>query len=43
MPIMPQAEWVIFEGHGHAAMLTAPQLFADTLLAFLSREPVPQS
>ena len=34
---MPHAEWVTLEGQGHAATLTAPQLFTDTVLAFLSR------
>ena len=37
MPYMPQAEWVTFEGHGHGANLTAPKLFADTVLEFLAR------
>jgi pimeloyl-ACP methyl ester carboxylesterase len=36
-PHMPQAEWHTFEGHGHGANLTAPKLFADTVLAFLAR------
>jgi pimeloyl-ACP methyl ester carboxylesterase len=34
---MPQAEWATFEGQGHGATLTAPTLFTDTVLAFLSR------
>jgi pimeloyl-ACP methyl ester carboxylesterase len=34
---MPHAEWVTFEGHGHAATLTAPQLFTETVLSFLAR------
>lgn len=34
---MPEAEWVTFEGQGHAAMMTAPKLFADTVLDFLAR------
>jgi pimeloyl-ACP methyl ester carboxylesterase len=36
-PAMPQAEWFVFEGHGHAATLTAPKLFTDTVLDFLAR------
>ena len=36
-PVMPQAEWHVFEGHGHAATMTAPKLFTDTVLEFLSR------
>ena len=36
-PYMPQAEWVTFEGQGHGANLTAPRLFADTVLEFLAR------
>jgi pimeloyl-ACP methyl ester carboxylesterase len=36
-PTMPQAEWVTFEGEGHAAMMTAPKQFSDAVLAFLSR------
>jgi pimeloyl-ACP methyl ester carboxylesterase len=35
--VMPQAEWVTFEGQGHAATMTAPKLFADTVLDFLAR------
>jgi pimeloyl-ACP methyl ester carboxylesterase len=35
--VMPQAEWVTFEGAGHVAMMTAPKLFSDTVLAFLAR------
>ena len=34
---MPHAEWVTFEGQGHAATLTAPKLFAETVLDFLAR------
>jgi pimeloyl-ACP methyl ester carboxylesterase len=34
---MPHAEWHVFEGHGHAATLTAPKLFTDTVLEFLAR------
>lgn len=34
---MPHAEWSTLEGQGHAATLTAPQLFADTVLPFLER------
>jgi pimeloyl-ACP methyl ester carboxylesterase len=36
-PVMPQAEWTVFEGHGHAATMTAPQLFAETVISFLTR------
>lgn len=35
--VMPQAEWVTFEGQGHAATMTAPKQFTDTVLEFLSR------
>ena len=35
--VMPQAEWRVFEGHGHAATMTAPKLFTDTVLEFLAR------
>jgi pimeloyl-ACP methyl ester carboxylesterase len=35
LPHMPQAKWVEFEGHGHVATLTAPHLFAETVLSFL--------
>jgi len=34
---MPHAEWVTFEGQGHAATMTAPKLFTDSVIAFLSR------
>jgi pimeloyl-ACP methyl ester carboxylesterase len=34
---MQHAEWHVFEGHGHAATLTAPKLFTDTVLEFLAR------
>ena len=34
-PHMAQAQWVEFEGHGHVATLTAPHLFAETVLGFL--------
>lgn len=34
---MPHAEWVTFEGQGHGAILTAPKMFTDSVLAFLSR------
>lgn len=37
LPSMPQAEWVTFEGQGHGAPMTAPALFAETVLAFLDR------
>ncbi len=36
-PAMPHAESVTFEGHGHAANLTASKLFAETVREFLSR------
>jgi pimeloyl-ACP methyl ester carboxylesterase len=36
-PYMPQAEWVTFEGEGHGAMMLAPKVFSDTVVAFLSR------
>lgn len=35
--VMPQAEWVTFEGQGHAATMTAPKQFAETVLEFLAR------
>ena len=34
--VMPQAEWFVFEGQGHMATLTAPKVFAETVLEFLS-------
>jgi pimeloyl-ACP methyl ester carboxylesterase len=34
---VPQAEWHVFEGQGHGAMLTAPQPFAEAVLEFLAR------
>jgi pimeloyl-ACP methyl ester carboxylesterase len=34
---IPHVEWHTFEGQGHAAMLTAPQPYSETVLAFLSR------
>jgi pimeloyl-ACP methyl ester carboxylesterase len=40
-PHLPQAEWVIFEGHGHAAQLTAPNEFAEALLAFFLTLSIP--
>ncbi|MEX2225746.1 MAG: alpha/beta hydrolase [Dehalococcoidia bacterium] len=36
-PHMPQAEWVTFEGQGHAAMMTVPDAFTKTVLEFLRR------
>lgn len=33
--VMPHTEWHTFEGQGHAAMLTAAPVFAETVLAFL--------
>ncbi len=37
VPVMPQAKWVRFDGHGHGATMTAPVLFAETVLEFLGR------
>ncbi|HEY8173888.1 MAG TPA: alpha/beta hydrolase [Dehalococcoidia bacterium] len=34
-PYMTQAEWYEFEGQGHGASFTAPQLFADVVLRFV--------
>jgi pimeloyl-ACP methyl ester carboxylesterase len=34
---MPNSEWFTFEGHGHAATMTAPALFTETVISFLSR------
>jgi pimeloyl-ACP methyl ester carboxylesterase len=35
-PHMPKTEWFVFQGHGHGAMLTAPRLFEDAVLKFLT-------
>lgn len=35
-PHMPQARWHEFEGHGHGAILTAPKLFSDIVIEFLT-------
>jgi pimeloyl-ACP methyl ester carboxylesterase len=35
---LPHAEVVTLHGHGHVAMLTAPELFADEVLAFLGSD-----
>ena len=40
-PAMPQAEWAVFEGQGHGAMMRAPQMFTDTVLAFLAGQGQP--
>ena len=37
LPTMADAEWLTFEGQGHAAMVTASRPFADTVLSFLER------
>lgn len=37
LPVMPQAEWVTLDGQGHGAVMTAPTLFAETVLEFLER------
>ncbi len=36
VPVMPQAKRVTFDGHGHAATMSAPALFAETVLTFLA-------
>jgi pimeloyl-ACP methyl ester carboxylesterase len=34
---LPNSQIVIFAGHGHAAMNTAPELFIDEVLAFINK------
>lgn len=33
---IPRAKWVTLEGQGHGAIMLAPKLFSDTVLAFLA-------